>query len=254
MPSPSGPIDPKPYRHKEWLECKERILAADGYRCQQCGKTRNDGAILQVHHKSYSENKKPWEYPPSELYTLCKGCHASIHGHIKPRFGWHYLGDNDLGDLTGTCENCGTEIRYEHYIQHPKWEPLTVGTDCCDNLTGTKLASNRMESIKRFASRKIRFLKSPKWKQYSSESRITHHGIEVVIAQKGKAFGITMNTAAGNKQFSSMVEAKTAAFEAIENGKAQAYLQKKGVVVKKLKRAKKTILLKQTVVIRANTY
>ena len=77
----------------------------------------------------------PWEYSENEVMILCKGCHLEEHGKIYPRSGWVYMGEDDLGDLLGTCELCGHDIRYEHSIYHPEWGTLIVGCGCADKLT-----------------------------------------------------------------------------------------------------------------------
>jgi hypothetical protein len=38
---------------------------------------------LNVHHKVYRENKLAWEYPDSDLITLCWSCHEKMHKDTK---------------------------------------------------------------------------------------------------------------------------------------------------------------------------
>jgi hypothetical protein len=73
----------------------------------------------------------------SDCITLCKGCHANEHGLVEPRSGWILVSMDDIGDLSGVCERkgCGSEIRYAHYIYHPKWGYMTVGSTCVEILT-----------------------------------------------------------------------------------------------------------------------
>jgi chromosome segregation ATPase len=40
-----------------------------------CGTTQ----YLAVHHKVYSKNKMPWEYPIENFQVLCEGCHSKEH-------------------------------------------------------------------------------------------------------------------------------------------------------------------------------
>nr|VFK49489.1 MAG: hypothetical protein BECKTC1821D_GA0114238_10796 [Candidatus Kentron sp. TC] len=131
------------YRSNRWIEFREELIELDGGACVRCGRRRDDGAVLQVHHKEYLKGKAPWEYPFGFFETLCRRCHAEEHGKIRPESGWEYVGEDDLGGLYGNCERCATEIRYVFFVQHPKWEPMAVGTICCDDLTGTKLASDK---------------------------------------------------------------------------------------------------------------
>jgi len=103
------------YRRKEWKKFRESVIESDGGKCVHCGRGE-DEAVLQVHHKRYIKGRLPWEYGTKDCETLCKGCHAELHGLIKPRSGWDYLWDEDLDDLSGTCQNCGTSIRYVFHI------------------------------------------------------------------------------------------------------------------------------------------
>jgi len=47
-------------------------MERDGFICQSCGDETN---TLNVHHKYYIKDKKPWEYPDNLLITLCEICH-----------------------------------------------------------------------------------------------------------------------------------------------------------------------------------
>ena len=153
----------KPYRSTDWKEFRNDVIRLDGGVCVRCSRGPSDGVVLQVHHKQYLFGHKPWEYPYELCETLCRGCHAAEHGKIMPRFGWDQVGWDDLGDLTGKCDYCGTEIRYVFLIQHKKWHTMEVGEICCDNLTCSQVASEHMESIRRFSARRKRFVSSSRW-------------------------------------------------------------------------------------------
>jgi hypothetical protein len=127
------------YCTADWRAFRAKVIDLDGGICLTCGRNKANGAVLQVHHKQYLPGHKPWEYPFELCETMCSGCHAALHGHVPPRFGWEHAGWDDLGDLTGTCECCGTSIRYVFMLQHPKWYAMEVGEICCDNLTSTQL-------------------------------------------------------------------------------------------------------------------
>lgn len=116
------------YQGDKWIEFRNAIIESDGGVCNICGKGKNDGAVLQVHHSKYIEGLKPWEYYPQDCETVCKGCHAEIHGKIIPRTGWEYISEEDLGDLSGECDYCGTELRYLFTIYHENWGCMEVGT------------------------------------------------------------------------------------------------------------------------------
>jgi len=211
--------------HKgRWNKFRAEVIELDGGICVRCGRSPNDGVILQVHHKEYINGKLPWDYPYKLCETLCKGCHAAEHGKIPPKIGWTYLGEDDLGDLSGACEYCGTEIRYSFLICHEHWEPMEVGTVCCDNLTGTQLATNHTESMQRFERRRFRFVSSSRWKEQQGILTITQKDITIELRSSSGEFRIYMNGHKGKKVFASVESAKAAIFEVIENGKAERFL------------------------------
>lgn len=217
---------PNPYTNTEWKAFRDEVIELDGGRCRSCRRGVVDGVILQVHHKQYFAKKLPWNYRYSDCETLCKGCHAAVHGIIRPKVGWDYVGEEDLGDLCGTCEYCQTEIRYVFLIQHPHWEPMGVGTICCDNLTGTQLASNHMESVQRFRSRRARFVTSSRWTTNNRIVSIRQKRIELDILELQTGFKIRMNGQLGKKLCPTLEQAKEIAFEVIDNGKAEIYLNR----------------------------
>jgi len=65
-------MNEKYYNSQEWERVKEARKKYDGYKCKNCGATKN----LQVHHKNYTfegtENIK------DDLITLCANCHYKI--------------------------------------------------------------------------------------------------------------------------------------------------------------------------------
>lgn len=210
------------YRDKKWIDFREEVFEMDSYACVKCGRA-NPEVVLQVHHKQYQHGRPPWEYPPALCETLCKGCHAREHGEIRPNEGWALYADDDLGGLYGECECCGTSLRYVFYIHHDKWEPLAVGTICCDSLTGTTEAT---EYRKRLERRK-RFISSKRWK-YSPIGLCIKQGrsLEIEIRTDGRGFRIYMNSIRGNKIFESENSAKAFVFDMIEKGKAHAFAKR----------------------------
>src|SRR6266487_4991264 len=211
------------YDKVRWEAFRTEVIELDDNKCVRCHRRPMDGVILQVHHKRYLRGRMPWDYPYELCETLCKGCHAEEHGFIPPKTGWDYLGEEDLGDLSGKCEYCGTDIRYVFHINHPDWVPMEVGIICCDNLTGTEIASNEMESLRRFISRRSRFVCSSRWKQQDGRSKILQKGICVDIRPSLSGFRIHMNGHHGRKVYTTAQKAKHAAFEVLENGRAEGY-------------------------------
>ena len=181
------------YRTSEWCAFRARVIETDGGACTVC-KRRPPEVILQVHHQGYDEGKKPWEYPIERCHTLCRGCHAREHGLIRPREGWDYLGEEDLGGLDGNCELCGTEIRYVHLIDHPRWHPMEVGCECCDKLTNTDEASLEQRKRTRLRDRRRRFMRSPRWKVKDGIHSITIDGLRSSSA-KMISDGLAQSTA-----------------------------------------------------------
>lgn len=63
---------------------REKVFARDGNRCVCCGRSREDGAILNCHHRSYAhlfrEDVSTEDYQAySDLTTICATCHRAIH-------------------------------------------------------------------------------------------------------------------------------------------------------------------------------
>ncbi len=215
------------YRAKEWTGFRENVIELDGHKCTQCGRGR-DEVTLQVHHKKYVAGRKPWEYATQDCETLCKGCHAAVHGIIKPQIGWEYVGEDDLEDLSGECQNCGSQIRYVFYIFHPNWGYLEVGTYCCDKLTDTTIASNMMESAKSYQNRKETFLKSKRWKFIEADKiwKIRQTLFDVEISQKNGAYFLKIHDLKSKKEYESLEVAKAKVFDVIESGEIIDYLNK----------------------------
>lgn len=211
------------YRIGQWAVFREEIIELDGGKCVRCGRSRSDGVVLQVHHKKYLKDKAPWEYPLALCETLCKGCHGQEHGIVRPDSGWDYIGEDDLGDLSGKCDRCGTDIRYVFFVHHPGWEPMSVGTVCCDDLTGTKIATES----RKFEERLGRFLKSTRWRQEGSSHCITQKQIEIRVVPVTGGFKVHINATKGKTIYPTLDAAKTRVFNFIESGEADAYFAAK---------------------------
>lgn len=217
----------KPYRSALWHEYRRKVITADGGVCHRCRRSESEGAVLQVHHKSYLTGLQPWEYPLQMCETLCKGCHAETHGIIPPKSNWDYLGYDDLGDQGGTCEYCGNTIRYVFLIQHPNWRLMEVGIVCCNHLTSTETASRFVDSQRRYSDKLKRFISSKKWILLSNGiSQIYRKKIFLEIVPIQDYFKIKINGKLGKLQFPSEFEAKVQAFRLIESGEVDRYLNR----------------------------
>lgn len=234
------------YRSASWKEKRKHILIRDGYRCYHCGEVK-DEKKLQVHHLFYLDNRKIWDYPDETLITLCKRCHAEQHGKIRPSSGWEYLCFEDLGDLVGECEYCHTDIRYEHYIYHPDWGELIVGSLCADKLTSTNEASTKEEEKKRYANRMKRFIRSPRWKYSKTKCgyiiyRIKQEDYKILIKDYSEYCTVNISfyhppllgyllegkwiKLQSEKHYKTLDDAKIKVFELIESGDLDRYIKK----------------------------
>ncbi len=230
----------KSYRSSKWLKLRERVLYRDGYRCVQCQKPATE-VELQVHHLYYTEGKKAWEYPEADLITLCKGCHAQVHGKEMPQFGWVYEGMEDLGDLIGTCDFCGTNIRYVHYIYHEQWghTTLTVGAHCADKLTESSVASEKEAERKKSARNLTTFINPQKWKIIKNGIKRNYKQYKIFIWDNHYYYRIDVyynitdhwgnnvqKPIKGQDRFKTLEEAKTKVFEKINNGEVEEYIKR----------------------------
>lgn len=59
-------------RDPRWQKRRLEVLERDEWACTHCG---DDESELHVHHLRYAAGKKPWDYGPEDLRTLCRGCH-----------------------------------------------------------------------------------------------------------------------------------------------------------------------------------
>jgi CRISPR/Cas system CMR-associated protein Cmr5 small subunit len=77
--------------HPKWQQKRDHILLKYGKKCSRCPSTNN----LEVHHKTYSVSKLPWEYPDENFIVLCEKCHRNHHG---------------IEYTLNRCKGCGREI------------------------------------------------------------------------------------------------------------------------------------------------
>jgi hypothetical protein len=217
-----------PYRHVEWVKFRNDVIKLHGGRCARCSRSREDGAVLQVHHKGYAPGRMPWEYGHTECEALCKGCHAEEHGKIMPQSGWVWLATDDLGDILYNCELCGQDIRYVYAITHPNWGSMAVGTDCCDRLTGTTEASEYHDRYTKTIDMRKRFVGSKRWNTLSNgDLHIRQKGIEVSIRASGEKFVILMDDALGKVEYDTILDAKIRTFDSIHSGEAAKFLARR---------------------------
>jgi RNase P subunit RPR2 len=216
-----------PYRSRQWANFKNEVIEIDGGKCTSCSRSKAHGAVLQVHHRQYISDRMPWEYPHELCFTLCSRCHAAEHGIIPPNFGWSYAGWEDLGSLIGTCDCCGTAIRYSFLIDHPNWFPLEVGTVCCDNLTSEQVASGVMDSQRRYRARLKTFSKSKRWHSLTEDiHNIRYKNCFIQVLKESDGFRLRIDQINGKLRFDDLDSAKAAVFRGIEDGSIRKYVSK----------------------------
>lgn len=213
------------YTKLEWKNFRNHLFELDGFKCCKCGRNHNE-VTLQVHHKIYIKGRLPWEYSLKDCETLCKGCHSALHGITKPQIGWEFISQEDLGDLVGTCENCGASIRHCFIIHHENWGTIEVGTFCCDKLTDTNIASNMLESQTSYKGRKRRFINSKRWRFANGVYTITQGSFKSEIEKLDEAFFITIHGQKSKKRYETLDIARAKIFDVIESGELIAYLDK----------------------------
>lgn len=196
----------KSYYNIKWHEFSKSVKYRDNFTCLKCGRKEPE-VVLQTHHKIYKLGLEPWEYPFSDCLTLCKGCHSREHGLVEPDSGWTLLSIDDLGEQSGTCERkgCGSEIRFEHIIYHPKCGYKSVGSTCIEYLTREDQFLSQ-EVIKIY--RKISdFINNSSWEEGTTQngkrylvSKHSHNQIRIYGKDNNYSFQIAIKRK-GEKRF-----------------------------------------------------
>jgi hypothetical protein len=62
-----------------WKAKADAAKKRAGYRCQVCNRGKNDGAILNAHHRTY---ERLGNEHPEDITVLCEDCH-SLYEHNK---------------------------------------------------------------------------------------------------------------------------------------------------------------------------
>ncbi len=64
------------YKDPRWQKKRLEVMERDGFRCRKCLTNEEQ---LHVHHLKYTRGAYVWEYPDSNLVTLCESCHEEFH-------------------------------------------------------------------------------------------------------------------------------------------------------------------------------
>lgn len=213
------------YNRPEWKKLRADAIEHVGELCEICKRPQSKEVVLQLHHVKYIRGRLPWEYTLSELQVICKKCHAELHEKIMETSNWQVDGEiEDLEELIGRCDYCGTAIRFVHPLKHDGWGEINVGTDCADDLTESLDASKQRTLVER----KKRFIKSPRWKRaLTNDLQLNLKSLKVSIAQNDQKYQLKINGKAGKKIFDTEDAAKDFVFEKIDDGTLTNFFAKK---------------------------
>ena len=90
-------------RDPRWQKKRLQILKRDSFTCVCCCDSTN---TLHVHHKCYVKGRNPWEYPDSNLETLCVTCHALVtEAKESLEFSIEGLSYNALNTISDTISS-----------------------------------------------------------------------------------------------------------------------------------------------------
>lgn len=70
------------YSHPDWRQKRVQVFSERGKKCEKCTRTQN----LEIHHVTYRNDRKVWEYPNSDLQVLCSECHSREHNRPTRQF------------------------------------------------------------------------------------------------------------------------------------------------------------------------
>jgi hypothetical protein len=221
----NGSATMKMYQHKLWVQYRAEQIKLHCGICAHCLRPATQ-VVLQVHHLEYVEGRMPWEYPYEECQVLCKGCHAKEHGIIMPSKDWKLIGEDDLGGLDGTCDYCGTELRYTHLVMHRNWGAMSVGAQCCDKLTESTIGSEGHLDYLNYIERRKTFISSKRWKTSNTGFwSIKRAKIRIQIEPTNEAkFRICLDGVTGKTEHATLLDAQISVFDFVENGEAEKYL------------------------------
>ena len=138
-----------------------------------------------------------------------------------PHKGWLFVGIDDLGRASSTCEMCRSQhIRYVHYMEHPDYpDQLGVGCVCAEKMSGDYTNPRlREKKIQSKAGRRSRWL-TRNWRTArSGNPYLKVDGVLVVIfrfkqGRRSGKYGYKIGENFGDGSFNTEDEAKLAAFD-----------------------------------------
>lgn len=103
---------------------------------------------------------------------------------------------------------------------------MRVGSCCCNALTGNRLASNQVDKAIKLNERRQRFIQSKRWIKISGREIIRQKGIRIEISLVDGCYYLQLDRYPGRHGYDSMEAAKSQIFNLLEEGRAQAYLNR----------------------------
>jgi hypothetical protein len=111
-----------------WQRKRLEVFQRAEWSCELCG---DETTTLQVHHLRYVNGHKPWEYPLSDLASLCEPCHAA---QPRTRKGLERVGNilpRVLADAAGIARRLGRHSRQWQAILDKFGIADTYNPDVC---------------------------------------------------------------------------------------------------------------------------
>lgn len=115
---------------------------------------------------------------------------------------------------------------------------IGVGTHCCDILTDSNIASNLVESQKRYDGRKKRFLKSKRWKDVDGVLKIKQGIFNIEIKEYTSEYCVKINKLESKKKYKNREDAQSKIFDIIESGELIDYFKKHKIPIENKKKKK----------------
>jgi hypothetical protein len=105
--------------HPLWHRKRDDIFSKYGKKCSECPSTKN----LEIHHKTYSPDKMPWEYPDENFLVLCEKHHREYHGF---EYSFNKCKGKDCGKEISTkfeyCLTCHNNLLKEKETEKKELE------------------------------------------------------------------------------------------------------------------------------------
>lgn len=142
--------------HPLWQQKRNEVFSVIGRKCAECGSHEN----LEIHHKTYSPGKMPWEYPVENFIVFCEKCHANHHG-------FEYTHNK--------CKRCGMHISTKYQYCWP----------CCKNIL-KEIEAEKIKLEGRIHDLENLLKREQNNKSNSSQDEMKKHKAEKDILINGK--------------------------------------------------------------------